>query len=119
MTLASFNPALPQPGANGLGSNVPEHVKAKLKDKAQEFEAYFLQQFISLTMPDMSEDPIFGGGFAEQTFSTKLQEEMANSMAKKGGLGITQRVYAELLKAQEAFYPSLPANPVNLKGAYQ
>jgi flagellar protein FlgJ len=100
-TLAPLTPTpLTPPGAN-----VPEGVKAKLKEKAQEFESYFLQQFIGLTMPDMSDDPIFGGGFAEQTFNTKLQEEMASSMARKGGLGLTQRVYAELLKAQEAYYP--------------
>lgn len=108
-TAISFNPA-----ANTPGANVPPEVKAKLQEKAQEFESYFLQQFISLTMPDMSEDPMFGGGFAEQTFNTKLQEEMANSMARKGGLGLTQRVYAELLKAQEANYPSLPTEqPLN------
>lgn len=104
VTPLSFQPVsnLAQPGAN-----VPPEVKAKMKEKAQEFESYFLQQFISLTMPDMSDDPIFGGGFAEQTFNTKLQEEMGKSMAQKGGLGLTQRVYAELLKAQEAYYPPL------------
>lgn len=110
-TPLSFQPTkgVPQPGAN-----VPTEVKAKLKEKAQEFESYFLQQFISLTMPDMSDDPIFGGGFAEQTFNTKLQEEMGKSMAKKGGLGLTERVYSELLKAQEAYYPPItPTQNVN------
>lgn len=104
-TPISFQPPnhLPQPGAN-----VPDEVKAKLREKSQEFESYFLQQFISLTMPNMSENDLFGGGFAEETFTTKLQEEMGKSMAQKGGLGLSQRVYAELLKAQEAFYPSLP-----------
>lgn len=91
----------PQGKPPELGANLSAATKAKMREKAQEFEAYYVQQFIALTRPDLSEDPMFGGGYGEQAFADKLDEEMGKAIAKRGGFGVGDRVYAELLKMQE------------------
>lgn len=96
-------PAFVQPSHQlpAVGAGVGAETKAKMRQKAQEFEAYYVQQFIALTRPDLSETEIFGGGYGEQMFADKLDEEMGKAIAKRGGFGIGDHVYAELLKMQE------------------
>lgn len=97
---------LPQP----LGANISEATKAKLKDKSQQFEAYFIQQFISLTRPDLSDDSTMGGGFGERVFAQQMDEQMGKSIAQRGGFGVGDRVYAELLAMQEEQQTHTPIN---------
>ena len=84
-----------------LGSTVPETVKSKLKQGAEGFEAFYIQQFITLMKPK-GEDTVLSGGVGEEMFRDKLTEEMAKNMAKNGGFGLGTAVYNELLKQQEA-----------------
>ncbi|MCP5405305.1 MAG: rod-binding protein [Pseudomonadaceae bacterium] len=92
-----------------LAAAVPQATKDKLQGKAREFEAYFIQQFISLTRPDMSDNEVFGGGFSEQVYGTMMDEQMATGIANRGGFGIANRVYAEMLQAQAATLPPAAA----------
>lgn len=86
-----------------VGAHVSAADKAKLKGKADEFEAYFIQQFIDLSAPDSSDDPLQGGGPTEAIYTQKMHEQMAKAMvARGGGIGIGNAVYGELLKMQEA-----------------
>ena len=84
-----------------LGSTVPDAVKAKMKQGAEGFEAFYIQQFITLMKPK-GEDTVLSGGVGEEMFRDKLTEEMAKNMAKDGGFGLGTAVYNELLKQQEA-----------------
>ncbi|MFZ2587969.1 MAG: rod-binding protein [Alphaproteobacteria bacterium] len=102
---------LAAPAIPTVGSNVSDVTKAKLREKAQEFEAYYVQQFISLTRPDLSDTETFGGGQGEAIFASLLDEQMGKSIAKRGGFGIADAVYAELLQQQE----QLNANPANTR----
>ncbi|NBV54144.1 MAG: flagellar biosynthesis protein FlgJ [Proteobacteria bacterium] len=88
------------PISANLGSTVPAEVKAKLQQKSQEFEAFYIYQFINLTMPK-NESKVMNGGAGEEMFSHHLQEQLANNIAQTGGFGIAKQVYAELLRKQE------------------
>lgn len=86
--------------------------KAKMLAKSREFEAYYVQQFVSLTRPDLSENDLFGGGFAESTFTQFMDEQIGQAVAKRGSFGVADRVYAELLKTQEAANAAIVPAPI-------
>ena len=85
----------------------------KLKAKANEFESYYIQQFIALTKPDQSDNPVFGGGFAEQNLSDKMDENIASNIQKHGGFGLANHLYAQLLAAQDAGQTTAVAPSIN------
>lgn len=91
-----------------VGANVPAAEKAKLRGKADEFETYFIQQFIDLSSPDASDNPLNGGGPTEAIYSQKMHEQMAKALVARGGIGLGQQVYGELLRMQDAKYATLP-----------
>ena len=49
-----------------------------------------------------SDDKNFGGGFGEETWRSMQAEQLANSMAQNGGLGIADQIMSELIGLQEA-----------------
>jgi Rod binding domain-containing protein len=109
--VTTAHPALYSPSAGvsrvaaaDAGAHVPAPVKAKLKEKADEFEAYFMQQFIDIASPDQSDDPFLGGGQTESFYTQKMHEEMAKGMVARGGIGLSKNVYAQLLKMESAKY---------------
>lgn len=83
------------------GSTLSAETKAKLKDKADQFEQFFIQQFISLMTPETDEHSIMNGGIGEKAFTKNLQEQMAKAISNGGGFGVSSKVYGELLRAQE------------------
>ena len=87
----------------------------RLRKQAEELEGVFLntltkQMFSSLKTDQAS----FGGGFGEETWRSMQSEQLANSMAQNGGLGIADQMMGDLVKMQEA-----AQNPYNMtsKGA--
>jgi Rod binding domain-containing protein len=72
------------------------------RDKAEEFETVFLTMFIEQMYAGIETDGPFGGGSAEETYRSMLSQEYGKSIARSGGVGITDAVYREILKAQEA-----------------
>lgn len=85
--------------------NIPaaEHVsdeeKATLREKAKEFEAFFIYQSMELMKSEIEGE--FSGGYAEDMFRHTLNEQMAKNVTEAGGIGVADTVYAELLKSQE------------------
>lgn len=80
-------------------SLVSEADKTKLKDKAKEFESFFIYQVVELMKPDT--DSEFDGGVGEDMFRHNLNEKIAESVTNSGGIGLTDTVYKQLLKQQE------------------
>lgn len=92
-------PALINPAT--MGSHVPDAVKAKLKAKSDEFESFYIYQFIELMQPKDT-GSLINGGPGEEIFRHKLSEQMATNISKQGGFGLSNMVYTELLQQQEA-----------------
>ena len=80
------------------GSNVD--VK-KARDAAQKFEGFFAGQMMESMMTDMDPDPVFGGGYAEETWRSMLNQEYGKEIAKSGRLGLADGVMKAMLAAQE------------------
>ena len=46
--------------------------------------------------------PCIGGGFGEETWRSMQSEQMADSIAKSGGIGLADQITRSLLDVQEA-----------------
>ncbi|MGB0671880.1 MAG: rod-binding protein [Rhodospirillales bacterium] len=73
---------------------------AKLREKAEEFEAQFLSQMLMPMFENIGEGP-FGGGQAAQMFKSLQVDEYAKSFVKAGGIGLADSIMQEMLRMQE------------------
>lgn len=75
---------------------------AKTKEAAQDFEAFFVTHAFEGMFAGISDDPMFGGGEAENMFRSFLLQEYGKTVAKAGGIGVSDMVQRQLLELQEA-----------------
>lgn len=82
-------------------SNLSSADKAKAKDAAQDFEAFFLSRMMESMFEGVSTDGMFGGGEAEKIYRSLLLDEYGKEMAKLGTVGVKDYVMDAILKLQE------------------
>ena len=90
------------PGARGLPSGVPAATAQRLRKQAAEFEQSFLNTMLQQMYTDVPVDGLTGGGHAEEQWRGLLIDEYAKSMSGRGGIGVADMVYSEMLRLQEA-----------------
>lgn len=73
----------------------------ELRKVAREFEAMFINQMLQHMSAGIKSDGAFGGGPGEEMFRSLLNQEYANGIAARGGLGISGQVYRQMLALQE------------------
>lgn len=66
-----------------------------------EFEAVFLSQMLEHMFTATEVDPPFGGGHAEETWRSLMNQEYGRAIARAGGVGIADHVYKTILRLQE------------------
>ena len=76
------------------------NVKGKAKQAAQNFEANFLGNMFQEMFTGIDGDGPFGGSGALKIWRSFMTDQMAQSFAKAGGIGIAPMVYSALLKEQ-------------------
>ncbi|HEX6956656.1 MAG TPA: rod-binding protein [Ferrovibrio sp.] len=76
--------------------------QAQARKAAEDFESFFLSQMFELMSSGVKTDGPFGGGQAEATWRSFLDDQYGRQMAKRGGIGIADMVYDQMLKIQEA-----------------
>lgn len=85
------------------GASITPAKMLQLHQQAEDLEGIFLntllkEMFASLKSDSSSE----GGGFAEETWRGMQAEQMANSIAQGGGIGLAEALLPDLIAAQEA-----------------
>lgn len=75
---------------------------ARIGRQAVELEGVFLATLVKEMFSSSDSRSEFGGGFAEETRRGLQAEEMANAMAKAGGIGLADQLVTDLLAVQEA-----------------
>lgn len=73
----------------------------KIRESAEEFEAFFLSQFLSQMFKGIKTDGPFGGGHGESIYREMQFQEYAKSIANNGGVGIADSIVRELMNTQE------------------
>jgi flagellar protein FlgJ len=105
MTSPSALPALPAQGLPPAAVpklNLHPGSEAKMRKTAEGFEAMFLNQMFEIMGESVQADPNFGGGQAENLMRSMLNEQYGKQMAKGGGIGISNAIYQEMVRLQEA-----------------
>ena len=75
---------------------------AALYQQAKNLEGVFLNTLTSQMFSSIKTDGTFGGGFGEQTWRGMQSEQLADAMAKSGGVGLADQITRSLLDVQEA-----------------
>lgn len=83
------------------GSRLDDANMEKVREAAQDFEAFFIGQMMEQMMSGMESDPMFGGGQGEEVWRSMLTQEYGKEVAKTGRLGVTDHVMSAMLRAQE------------------
>lgn len=91
----------PKPAAAAKEGPPPNSFEAKARDAAEQFEAVFLSQILKSMSTGLKSDGAFGGGHSEEVFQDLLSEQMASQISRNGGVGLSDAIYREILKAQE------------------
>ena len=69
---------------------------------AEEFEAVFIAQMLAPMFEGLETDELFGGGAGEDIYRSVLVEEYGKSIARAGGIGLSDTIQREILRLQEA-----------------
>ncbi len=72
------------------------------KRAADEFEAIFISQMLKGMSVGLKTDGPFGGGQSEEIYRDLMNEELGKVVTSKGGIGLSDAIYREILKNQEA-----------------
>lgn len=68
----------------------------KLKDLSQQFEGVFINQLMQAMRRTVPKTEYLGGGMGEDTFTSLLDQEYSNEMAKTGESDIGKNLYRQL-----------------------
>jgi peptidoglycan hydrolase FlgJ len=74
-------------GTPGVRPTAPQGANEPFR----QFEAFVLQSFLENMLPDNVES-VYGGGFAGGVWKSMMAEQLANQMARAGGIGIADRI---------------------------
>ncbi len=95
--------AIDQARSDRLTSDISAKSKAEARKTAEDFEAFFLTQVFESMSAGVKTDTLTGGGSAEGTWKSFLNDQYGRAMSKgRGGIGIADMVYGQMLKMQEA-----------------
>lgn len=100
---------------NGIKTSLNSQQIEKIRKQAEDFEGVFLNLLTKEMFATSKSDNGFGGGFGEETWRSIQSEQLANSMAQNGGLGIADQLMGDMIALQEA---SQQTNP-RVTGVYR
>ncbi len=69
---------------------------------AQEFEAVFINELLSHMDQGLSTEGPFTGGQSESIYRSLFDDAVAKELAQRGGIGLADNIYREIIKMQEA-----------------
>ena len=86
-----------------LAATLPPALVAKAAKAAKDFEAMAVGQLLKPMFDTLDQTGgAFGGGAAESTWRPMMVQEMAKHIARNGGIGLAQPVFAAMLQMQES-----------------
>lgn len=74
----------------------------QIRKVAEDFEAVFLSQMLKPMFANLGAEKPFGGGSGEDMWRSLQVDEFGKAVSRKGGIGIADNIFREMLKLQEA-----------------
>ena len=82
---------------------VSPEAAARARETAKEFETMMLEEMLGRVFESVGDVGFFGeAGPGAGMYRSMLVKEYAGMIAERGGVGLADQVYAEILKLQEA-----------------
>lgn len=88
--------------AQGAPVKLPAGNDTKARAAAKDFEAVFLNSMFQHMFAGIDGEGPFGGAGATGVWRSILTDQYAKSIAKAGGIGISDQVYRSLIAHQES-----------------
>lgn len=101
MTLQA-DTALMQSRSINTKMNAAHQTDRQMRQAAEDFEAVFLGQMMQPMFAGTEAEAPFGGGQAEKMWKSMQIDEYGKALARNGGIGLADAVYAQMLQMQEA-----------------
>ncbi|MBK8083824.1 MAG: rod-binding protein [Devosia sp.] len=74
----------------------------QLRRQAEDLEGVFLNTLIKEMFASLKSSPdVMGGGFAEETWRSLQAEQLADGVARAGGVGLADALLPDLIALQE------------------
>ena len=96
------------------GSSLPPSQLQRIRSQAEELEGVFLNTLTKEMFASIKSDENFGGGFGEETWRSMQAEQLANTIAQSGGVGIADDLMSQMIALQEAANASQGLTHTNL-----
>ena len=78
----------------------PNRTEMQARAAAESFESVFLFEVMQSMYADIKPGA-FGGGNEENMYRSMMNEEVAKSISRQGGVGIADSIYREIMRQQE------------------
>ena len=95
-------------GAFKAMSPVQNHKAAKsasngkeLEKACHQFESIFVKYMLQTMRKTIPEDKLFGGGQAENIYTEMLDDQVAQSISNRRGIGLAAIMYAQMASTDE------------------
>lgn len=76
--------------------------KGATRKTAEDFETMFLESSMDRLTQDIGQEgPLGDNGTGGSVYKSMMSKEYAKSIVKSGGIGISDQIYAQMLKLQE------------------
>jgi len=95
-------------------SSLTPHQLQTIRAQAQELEGVFLNMLTKEMFASIKSNENFGGGFGEETWRSMQAEQLANTMAQGGGIGLADELMGQMIALQEAANASRGLTQSNL-----
>lgn len=101
-------------GAAAAGGAGPD--RAKLRQAAQDFEAFFVTHLLGAMRKGMPDNPYLGQGAGAETFQELLDQEYGRAAARRGGFGIARTIEKAFLRERTPKLTGLAGARVDVRG---
>lgn len=86
----------------GTAAGLSEKQRLQARKVSQDFEGMFVGMMIKSMRATVHEDKLTGGGHGEEAFRSMLDQEYANAMVKRGGLGLAKIIEKEIIRQESS-----------------
>jgi Rod binding domain-containing protein len=93
-------PLLPQAGEKRVDRD-------KLKKSCADFESILISQLLKSMRQTMTTSGLMGSGLGKDMYISLFDQELSQSLAKRGGLGLGKMIYNRVIQQEERNKPPL------------
>lgn len=82
--------------------------REKLKKACADFEALFVARMLKLMRQSIPQNGLLGNGPGKEIYQSLMDQELAQKMSKRGGVGLGEVLYRQVLQREEKVRAAAP-----------